>query len=300
VRIDFDPFATQDDDEDVVAAPVLETKLIRELGPRLPFGIRDDATGEISRRIAFEDWTFETEKRLSKRRDKMQTADLPTFVSVVLAETVSVLGPYDFVALSKGKGKSAAFTERQTRIASMLMGDVYFAYLMLRIHAIGPTLRMRFRCVNCKTSYELPVDLESAEVRIADSLEPLIWRYTLEKPLEVAGKKAVAFGFGPMRWSSLMGVDVTSAGVVAGAKMSFIRDSVRAVITEDGTELEVKPSEADLAPMAKRDIEAIASEIDSHQPGPDMSIEHDCAKCEHENRFPLDWGYDGFFGTSSR
>lgn len=303
MRIEFNPHDEDELDESNGESEVkakLKTELMGARGFKLPFGTMDPTTGERSQRLAFREWDFALEKKISKRRDKMQAADLPTFVSAVLAETIEVIGAHDFISMDRSRGKSNAFEARQAAISGLLMGDVFFAYLALRVHALGKVFKMRFRCAQCGERYTLPIDLESAEVKCADTLEAMLWTYALERPLEIQDKRIVELDFGPMRWSSLMGVNVQASGVVAASKMAFIRDSIAKVRDEGGREYEIKPSEVDLAPMTKRDIEAIANELDEHQPGPDMSVEHDCAKCDHENRFSIDWGYDGFFGTSSR
>lgn len=305
MRIQHNPYDDELDDEldgedEKPKGPELKTELMGERGFKLPFGTLDPTTGELSRRLAFREWDFKLERKLSKRRDKMQSADLPTFVSAVLAETVEVIGAHDFISMGRTSGKSGVVEARQAAIAGLLMGDVFFAYLALRIHALGKVFKMRFRCAHCGERYTLPVDLESAEVKCADVLEAMLWTHRLERPLEIQGHTAVELDFGPMKWASLMGVNVQAGGVVAASKMAFIRDSIVKIRTEEGREFEIKPLESELGPMSKRDIEAIAARLDEHQPGPDMSIEHDCAKCEQENRFSIDWGYDGFFGTSSR
>lgn len=264
----------------------VRTVLLKDLGPRLPLGV-SDAGGTCRGDLAGKTWTFREEKELGRLRDQNRDSNMAQYVSMVLATMYDRIGPYDFSAMK--------FDERRLRIGQMYMGDVYYAYVWLRLQALGPELDSEMTCAACASKFTFPADLETLEIATASSLEPFLWSYDLHVPLVIRDKEVRTLRMGPPLWQAIESMAGTGGMNTGEAKAGIIRGS----IVEINGLGNVALTESELDGMVKIDIERIANLLDEHHLGPDMAIEGKCPR-GHPFKQPIDWGYDSFFGSSSR
>ena len=95
-------------------------------GPQLPVGLLVE--GAFRRSITFKPYTMAAERQLSQHKKKNRNP--AAFASCVLAEMIESVGPFgDFQSLSMNK--------RKMIVNQMYMADVLYAYILLRIEAMG-------------------------------------------------------------------------------------------------------------------------------------------------------------------
>jgi len=187
--------------------------------------------------------------------------------------------------------------QKQLAIGQMFLGDVFYAYVWLRIQSLGPSLSLTLTCPGCQQKIEnFIADLDSIEVQTCDSLVDACWDYHLINPMTIRGSEVTDLVMGPARWNAL---EMLKGGGLGVAKPAMIQASIHAIGTkEDGKQSVI--TEAELDDMTKRDIEALTTQIDKHSIGPNMAVEGNCGHCSRPFRLPIDWGYDGFFGDSTQ
>jgi hypothetical protein len=267
--------------------PKVITKTLKELGPVLPLGI--ESGGKMFHNFSVSKWTMKQEKELGELRTEHKEAGLGRYVSMVLATMCPNIGPHDFTKIS--------FNESLVYISNLLMGNAYYVYCWLRYQSLGEKLGLKIDCPRCTHSFDFEADLETLDVRTAESLEAFCWEHVLHEPLEIRGKEIKGFKLGPARWNTTE----TSTDKVEGIgilKEGIIRGSIYGVLGEE--DVPVVFGESELDEMCKRDIEAISRGIEDNYLGPDMSIKVRCDKCKSEIESQINWGYDNFFGISSR
>jgi hypothetical protein len=212
---------------------------------------------------------------------------LGQFVTMVLATLCTRLGPHDLAKLK--------FTERQVLISQMWMGDIFYAYMWLRVQNIGNILNLEIQCPFCKTRFPFEADLETTEVVTAASMDVASWDQPLRHPITIRGDKVDGFRMGPSRWATMEAIG--DAGADTGtAKSGLIAGSVCGVLGKDG---QMAVSESELEELVKYDIEVLSSEIEEHNLGPNMAVDAKCSRCKRESTHPMTWGYDNFFAVSS-
>lgn len=274
-----------------------KTVTLAEQGARLPLGIRA-SDGAYRKDIAVRPWRMKEERELGRIRDQNKDANVAQFVSMVLSAMCTRLGPHDFESMSKPE-------ERQVHVSQMFMGDVFYAYIWLRIQAMGHELGLDVTCPRCRHSYPFVADLNTVETVVVENEEQARWEYELKAPFEVRGKTVERLMLGPSRWN---GLEMMSGNSISTgeAKAGIIRSSIVGLGTPDwdvdeaGNLRPLVLTDAELDEMAKRDIEAITNSIEKHAVGPNMAVEDKCNRCGAEIKLAIDWGYDNFFGDSSR
>jgi hypothetical protein len=259
---------------------------LSEWGQKLPIGF-PTPEGEPARDINFRPWRMKEERELGAVRDKERNMNVAKFVGVVLGKMCVQLGPHNFDTMKE--------IERRVIVGQMFMADVYQAYLWLRMVAMGSEIDIDVTCPFCRHGFLFKADLQTVEVHVPESMDDAKWEYELNDPFEVRGNKVERLTMGPARWNCLE--NVHSGEFNTGeAKSALIHGSIHAVPGFDNVMLSVN----ELDEMTKRDIEGLTGGIEEHRLGPDMSIEGNCPSCSREFVTALDWGFDGFFGTSSR
>jgi hypothetical protein len=275
-----------------IAADKVEIKkaLLKDIGPQLPIGLLDHS-GNWVKDIATKPWRMKEERELGILRDQNRDANLAQFVGMVLGTMCSKLGAHDLASINA--------TERRVIVSQMFTGDVFYAYIWLRIQALGPELQMALTCPNCSTKFPYTADLNSIEVASVSRLEDALWAYEFKQPFSIRGVAAPKIQMGPARWN---GLEMISAGGMNTtiAKAGIIRASIHAVPGKDGALIPIALADGELDDMSKRDLEEITASIDKHNIGPNMSIEGTCSRCRYQFKMPIDWGYDGFFGASGQ
>jgi hypothetical protein len=269
--------------------------LLKDRGPSLPLGTMDPTTGGWVRSMAHHTWKFAHEKKLALLREKDPKANLAQYVSTILATMFTQLGAHDLGAIDDKK-----LHERRALVSSMFMGDVFYAYVWLRIAALGHELQMQLTCPHCRESYPFVADLNTLSVRCFEKIEDARWTYTLHDPFTTRGGLVTGLVLGPPRWNVLEKAPAGSMdlGLV---KQLLVQGSVQGIVANGETRTDIALSSVELDEMTKWDIEALANGIGAHNLGPLMAIEDRCTneRCEREVRVPIDWGYDGFFAASS-
>jgi hypothetical protein len=258
------------------------------MGPVLPLGI-PDKSGLYSKTVAVRPWRMKEERELGEMKDKNRDGNLAQYVSMVLATMCTKIGPYDFEVMKP--------EERRVVIGQMFMCDVFYAYVYLRIQAMGKGLPLKLTCPRCQTKYSMEADLNTTEVKFTDTLENARWQYKLIDPFQVRSKDASELVMGPPRWNVLEMLKVKANTLNTSlAKVSAIMGSIHSIVGIG----ELAMTENELDEMSKRDIEAITSQINDFSLGPDMVVESEpCPSCNHVFKVPIEWGYDSFFANST-
>ncbi len=267
--------------------PKLKKTTIKELGPNLAVGI-SDGSGNLAKAISVRPWRFKEEKELGELRDENSETNIAQYVSMVLSTMCTQIGNHDFNKLK--------FIEKRVSVGQMWMGDVFEAYIWLRIKTLGNLLSLDLKCPNCKKKIEFIVDLLTTEVATVDKLEDSFWEYELKTPITIRGKKITKFLMGPARWIAIENLSSTADLNTGLAKASVICGSIQKT---PEYELGILVQE-DLDELEKIDIETLTAQIDKNNVGPDMSVEAKCKRCKTKFVSSINWNYDDFFGVSSR
>lgn len=264
---------------------------IADLGPRLPLGV-EDGNGKIYKDIAVRRWRMKEERELGELRDSNKDATVFQYVSMVLATMLTKCGQYDF------DDEALKFEQKRLIIGQMIMGDVFYAYVWLRIKSLGPDLGLKVRCSKCTKPIEgFNADLNSVDVVTAESMEDACWEYNLRDPFQARGQQIQQLVIGPPRWNSLEMLE--GIGGIGKAKPAVIRASVFGLGSKETAD-QIVATDAELDEMSKMDIELLTNEINDRTVGPNMVVEGKCPYCQFTFNLPIDWGYDSFFAVSSQ
>lgn len=271
--------------------PATKKVLLKDLGPTLPLGIAD-ASGVLHREIECRRWRGAEEREAGRlQADSKERGD---FVSRLMAFMYTRIGEHNLDDMKDA--------EKQVILSKMYMGDVFYMYVWLRTRCLGTSLKMDLTCPRprCPDTFPFDADLNTLEVRTADSLDAVKWSYDLHEPFDLRGGQAQGFELGPIRWVAMEEVirkalKNSDQGDPGMAKMDTIFNCIQSVKGVDP--LVMIPRELD--ELGKIDIEMLSNKIDEHEVGPDMSVEEKCPRCKRTFRTSLDWGYESFFGVSS-
>lgn len=257
---------------------------LKELGAALPLGT--ESNGKWHKDLAARRWTMKEERALGELKENTRNGQ---FVSVVLATMLTKFGSHNF-------GDSVSIDEKILHIGNASMADVLYAYVWLRVDALGPSLGLDMSCpsTKCKKNFSFNADLGSVEVKTANDLSEAVWTYDLKDPFVVRNKVIKGFKFGPTRWSAFD--NITSVGV---AKAELLLGSILEVIYEDDSVEPIVMVLSELDEMGKYDLEMISKQTDEHAIGPLMVVEGECPHCKTAFKRVINWSYNDFFGNSS-
>jgi hypothetical protein len=260
---------------------------LADLGARLPFGVESE--GAFHTELACKRWTFRQEREVDTlKKGGKKGLDFP---SRLLSFMLTRFGPHNFEELKE--------PEKLAILGRSWMGDVMYAYIWLRNECIGSDFYMDLECPHCNAEIPFKADLNTLEVRCAESLEQVQWEYQVRDPFELRGSKFESLVMGPCRWSAIQTAFKEARGKgggTGGLKQHLILGGIAEIEGRGPTAI----VERDLWDMSKYDLELLFSEIEEHEVGPDLSISHDCDHCERRIYTSIDWGYESFFGLSSR
>jgi hypothetical protein len=258
---------------------------LKDLGSRLCLG---NPRAEYKKDVVIRPWRMKEEKELGKLREETKGESMSVYVSMVLGSLCTNIGENDFSNMKD--------PEKRLRISQMFMGDVFTAYCLVRLKAMGKNIELKPTCVVCDHTFPFTADLESVEVTIADSLEDCLWTYELTEPIVVRNKERKKLTIGPLRWFTMENINNNSINL-GMAKAATI---VGSIYKFDDEEIVVDNSEID--EMVKVDIENLITGINEKALGPNMSVEGNCPRgiCKREFIYPIDWSFDSFFGISSQ
>jgi hypothetical protein len=262
----------------------IKSQNLSENGPVLPVGF----TNSLDRGILAKRWRLKEEKELSAIFED-SGAKMDKYVSSVIATMFTKLGPHDLTTMDAAK--------KMLIIGQMSMPDVFFAYLYLRIQAMGNELTFNLLCPKCREIFPFTVDLNTVVIRSIEKLEDAEWIYKLRDPFPIRGKVVKELKLGPPNWSTLRAI--SDEGFNPGSiKAGMIIGSIASVGFETGHSA-IPLAKHELDEMAKKDFESLASEIDRNSLGPDMSVDACCSKCKNEFKTSIQWTAESFFGVSS-
>ena len=226
-----------------------------------------------------------------------QDAWMAEYVTIVVANMCSKLGPHNMDELDDAR--------RSLIVSTMYVADVFYAYVLLRLYAMGNELPMKIKCPRpgCDVEFPYTADLNTLEVNVVDNIDDVIWKYELKDPIEIRNQIVTSFSMAYPKWNIME--QVKSGDSDAETKIATLLGSI---IGLNESEEAVSLTNAEADELSKRDFEGLIKGIDDHYLGPKMSIEGECApevctrfkRGGHKFQFPIDWRYGNFFAHSSR
>jgi hypothetical protein len=258
------------------------------VGKRLPIGFADKVGG-FHREFELAPWTWEVEEELGELLVQNPEMLVNEYVSEVLGRGLARLGTIEIPKLSRG--------ERRLLVRSMYLPDVLYAYVWLRIEALGPSLKMEpFRCPHCARKIEgFAGDLRTLEVKVLDAVPRR--KVTLEHGVEYGGKRLTTFELAPLRWAFMEDATPETLNNRAALKRLTLAQAV--VGLEGAPEGPVLLTRDHLRTMLPREVDQLVTEVDQLGGGPVMELQGKCPACRRPFRREIDWRYGHFFAASS-
>lgn len=266
----------------------LAKKTVGEIGPNLLLGF-PGADGKSGKSIVCRPWRMAEERILGHRRKDNEDRNMGKYVSIVLAGMCQRLGPASWPSMEGND-----ILERELVVSQMWVPDVFYAYVWLRIQAMGEELHMKLKCPTCAMDFDWTGDLRTLEVGVPETIEHARFQYTLRDGVDLRGKKITKFVLGPQRWFHIENMGDTTQGA---AKGTVITASIHFVPELSETD-EIVLEETELDGLTKYDLERLCRVIDEESSGPVLKVEPSCPR-KHSFVVPIDWRYDNFFGSSS-
>jgi hypothetical protein len=268
--------------------PKYKVTTLQEQGPKLPLGMTDGG-GVRADLIEVKRWNMREERALGRLRASNPDLNMAQYAGMVLGHMCPKLGPHTFDESMKAEVKTV-------HIGQMPAGDIFYAYVWLRMKALGNVLDLRPKCGSCNNEFDFPADLNTLEIHVAETPEDALWEYELKEPFKAHGKEVKSLTMGPAIWNSYEMMNNDSGLNVGETKLEVIKGSIQKV--NGGPNIIIGKN--DLDDMGKFDLENLTELIDKHFLGPNMSVEGKCTKCRRDFKKTIPWSYDDFFGVSSR
>lgn len=264
-----------------------------EYGDKLPIGILHD--GRLHKDIIVKRWRTKDERELGKKFPN--DAGMAEHVSIVVANMCSKLGPHDMDSLSDA--------EKSVIVSTMYMADVFYAYVLLRLKAMGKDLKLTIRCPTpgCDVEFPYVANIETIEVTYVDDIDDILWTYKLQDPIEIRKQKVEKFSMAYPKWSVME--QGRNNNNEAEVKTITIMNSVVGLNDEQNP---VSLTMSEMDEISKIDFEGLVEGINENFLGPKMGVEGECTpeictklkRGGHKFIFPIDWRYKSFFAHSSR
>lgn len=255
-----------------------------DFGQRLPVGVLQG--GELHREFSFRRFTMREERKLEELRRSRKKTQMVDFIAGILAHMLTKLGPYDFETLTP--------MERRLVVNQMWHPDAMYAYIWLRIEALGPECVFSLTCTTCEHQWKWTADLNRTDVTSAESAADIVYPYKLRDGIETPEGLFHDVNIQPARWSAMSAVNVKGGINLADVKLHMMASAIRRV--EEGKH---PISREMLETLTKYDSEMLYRAIDEMTPGPDLTLEVECPECGHEFLHLMDWSWDFFFRGSS-
>lgn len=264
---------------------IYQSRPLSEQGAVLPLGVNN------ARDLVLRPWRMKEEKELGELREKNRDSNMATYISQVLGTMYIKLGPHNFEAMK--------LEERRVHISSMFMADIFYAYIWLRLNALGSDLELKIACPMCGKKSQISADLGTVDVRHVPDVAKSLWEYVLKNPINIRGKLVKSLVMGPSRWNAIENIPAGNSLNAGSAKAAMFRGSI---VGLNGTEEPALLGDTELDELTKIDIERLTAQLDSKAVGPMMALEHECQnnRCKNNVKMPIDWNYDSFFSSSSR
>jgi hypothetical protein len=267
---------------------------MREWGQRMPIGILD-SDGRLHKDIAIKKWKTKDDRELGRKI--APDATMTEHVPLVVANMCSRIGPHNMDELDD--------TRKTVVLSTMYMADVFYIYILLRMHTMGSRLSLNVDCprIGCGVSFPYTGDLNSIDVVAVEDIDAIIWRYNLEDPIELRHKPVTHLQMAYPKW-----------GLMEHAKNNQNETEIKALALQGaivGLNDETVPvalSLVEIDELSKPDFEGMQEGINQNFLGPKMGLEGSCQpevctkfkRGGHAFNLPIDWKYRNFFGASSR
>ena len=268
-----------------------------DLGKMLPIGVPSGNPAILEKGFAFKPYRFQEERELDKIRNKKDGAKNHPgkIVESVLAHMLTEWG---------GDTEFSQKSEkvRRNAVRNAYMADVLYAYVMLRIEAMGSILGVKVACPHCEHEWKWRTDLEGLEIDFVERLEEISDKlYELRSGLKYGEKSYNVLSVAPPTWAAVSDIPQgTRRGGNGDIKARMILSSIRqATVSGDPKAPAVSAGSALLNGMIKRDVEELTLFIDESFPNVDLSMEIECPKCESTFGHAVQWNWDFFFSSSS-
>jgi len=259
-----------------------KTVNIKELGPRLPIGV--EGPGGLDKTLKLLPYKFKHEREIAAELTPGTRGG--QYVNIVLGKLVEQFGPHKFTEMSAA--------EREAVLHSIYYPDVLYAFVYLRIMAIGPSFKVSID--HCREPQEVIGDLESADVRVVDKPAQLLREVRLRDGLIVGGKTRKQVVVQPSTWGSL-DLEAARSEVESIQMLAMLKTSIHSV---EGVEGPPHLIDEDVDEMSKYDWELLKATITDATPGIEFVLEgQPCVKCRQPLRAAIPWHDPGFFGVSS-
>lgn len=279
-------------DESKNKLPDLAESTLGEYGYSLPVGVLEGNPPQLGKGFSFKPYRTKDEQAIEKLRKKQQHPGWD--VVTVLSQMLRTWGSDNDFAGKADKIKRSA-------INSAFMCDVLYAYINLRVEAMGEIIALDQECPSCATKWQWKADLNDMTLTVADGIESLEQTYKLRHPIEMGEKVYDTLVVGPPTWAAVTSIKTASRkSGVADIKMNMIVHAIRAML--DSSKPDQRPIPAApslLGEMSKYDLERLSATVDRLFPNVDVALEIDCPHCGHNWKYPVQWGFDFFFGGSS-
>lgn len=256
----------------------------REWGARLPLGILKD--GQLHRQLAFRDFGYKQEQQVSALKASSRGSTVSEFTAGVLGIMLTQLGPYQLDSMNEH--------ERRLLITHAWQQDIMYAYLWLRIDAMGEEFKMNLKCPACGHDWRTHIDLLDTDVKVCETPESLTFPHKLKRRgMQVGDQVYWDLILQPPRWASML---VRESGGEVDQSLSLMHGAIRQLVgMPEGS---VVPRAA-METLHKQDIELLKRTVNDNTPGPELDLESTCPNCRHEVKHGINWAWDFFFTAAS-
>lgn len=285
------PFHTPEHDNELDGGGQLQHTTLGLYGHTLPIGVYDGTT--LHKGFAFRRFTYAAEMEVAKlKRRKNGPGDHPAKVATeVLAYMLTEWGG------------DTSFSDKQhahklTALRAAYMEDFLYAWVALRVEAMGEELAIASTCGSCRHEHTWYTDLEELKLTVSDAVPDPV-RLDLKSPFDWGKAKLVALELEPPRWASVCAVSAQDRNNgLDNVKHSIVTGAMRCALTADGEQVPVAPRVLEM--LHKRDVERVAGALDSADfPRSELVFEIVCPACGSVEKTSLDWTWGFFFGSVS-
>lgn len=268
------------------------TSTLLDYGHNLPIGIPEGNPVQLAKSFAFKPYRTKDEQAIEKARKGKQHPGRDA-VTVLVQMLTEWGGDPDF--------SSKPEKNRRASISRAYMADVLYAYIALRVEALGPYFALKTECSSCGHEHEWKTDLRGVQITIAEGADDLAQPFKLKHPIEHGETLYDELVCGPPTWSAVSGLDAgTRRSGVTDIKLAMVRSSIREMRSSANPKkpsIQVGPLV--LGEMSKMDLERLTRAIDDLFPSTDITFEIECPSCGVSTPYGLAWAFPFFFGGSS-
>lgn len=253
----------------------------------LPVGIEVGNPPSLNKDFAFKPFRLIEERLIEQELKTRKAGNHPAqAVLTTLKIMLTKFGGIDFT--------TATEKEKMSVLSSAPMTDVLYAYLTLRVEALGEELEAPCTCPQCSTSWRWSADLNDLDLTVCEVPPEVV--VELRSPIQVGDKEVTKITLGPPSWNALL--SLKAGGGDSELKRNILMSSVRRIEIDGNWEARpIPPRSFEL--LTKRDSERLISVIDRQFPSVDLSISTECPSCSFEGVETITWSHSFIFSSSS-